>query len=194
MFDFDFKPNNASKQATVPYFDEVKASGGWEGHETSKRMDDLLSELSAAMSKLNGLIINVAEGTYGDRLGFQIHFSIKTGSGQMIPGRLDIACLPLKPTTRRLSHRHSEPLDPRIERTRKMALYMVIKAIKGMWFMEQLSPGFFTLMPAVLNNKGQTLGQLWHTNAGLQALLPPPKSAFQEDVVEGEEISKEKRR
>ncbi len=184
--EFNFKPNTENKQATVPYFDEVQAVGGWEGQATGKRMDDLLSELSAAMSKLNGLIINVTEGTYGDRYGFQIHFSIKTETGRMLPGRLDIACLPLKPTTRRRSYRHTEPLDPRIERTKKMALYMVIKAIKGMWFMEQLSPGFFTLMPAMLNNKGQTLGQLWHTNAGLQALLPPPKTAFEEDVVEGE--------
>lgn len=122
MFSNNFKPE-ADSELKIPFFDHVSAADGWEGHTTSKSIDTLKSELSINLSRLNCIVTGVLGGNFGDRLGYQIHFAIKLPAGGMAPSRLDIACLPISPKTR---HRHGP--DPRIEGTKKMALFMVNKA------------------------------------------------------------------
>ena len=52
-------------------------------------------------------------------------------------------------------------------------------ALEGMWFMQQLSPGFAPLMPFMIaDNQGRTVSQLWAESATMNRLLPPGDSEF----------------
>jgi len=184
---FNFKP--AQKEKKIPFFDDVKASDGWEGHTTSKSIDKLQSEISTNLSLIGCVFSGCIAGTYGDRHGFQIHFAMKDGSGRMIPSRLDISCLPLNPKYRHRSRSYGRgSKDPRIEGTQKMALYMCAKAIKGMYFLNVLSPSFIPFMSLMLNAQNETLGQVWIQSGGLAALMPPKDAKFQSGVVDGEVV------
>lgn len=185
MNTFDFKPKE--EKPVIPFFDDVSATQGWEGHTTSKSLDKLQSEIAQNLTLVGCMFTGCRSGTYGDRHGFQIHFAMKSESGAMIPSRLDIACLPLNPRRRinRTRRSYGRPIkDWRIEATQKMALYMTAKAIKGMYFLNVLSPAFIPFMSLMLNQKGQTLGQLWQERGSLAQLMPPADSEF----VEGEVI------
>ena len=64
----------------------------------------------------------------------------------------------------------------------KMALYMLREAFGGLWFLQQLAPGYAPLIPLLLVEGGKTVGEMW-LDAGLTSnLLPSPDQAF----VEGE--------
>lgn len=181
---FDFKPEQEEKK--IPFFDDVKSSDGWEGHTTSKSLDKLKSEIATNLSLIGCVYSGCMAGTYGDRHGFQIHFSMKDGSGRMIPSRLDIACLPLNPKFRHRSRRYrgSVSVDQRIEGTQKMALYMCAKAIKGMYFLNVLSPSFIPFMSLMLDAQNRTLGQVWIQSGRLATLMPPKDEPF--ETVEGQ--------
>ena len=182
MFNTNFKPETDS-ELKIPFFDDVSAADGWEGHTTSKSIDTLKSELSINLARLNCIVTGVLSGSYGDRLGYQIHFAIKLPEGGMAPSRLDIACLPVSPKRRRRGY----GTDPRIEGTKKMALFMVNKALKGMFFFSVLAPGFIPFMSLMLDNKQRTLGQVWIEQGKLAALMPPKNTVFEEgEVVEAE--------
>lgn len=179
---FDFKPETKAQE--VPFFDDVKSSDGWEGHTTGKNIDKLKQEISVNLSLLGYAFTGCQDGKFGDRYGFQIHFAIKSPDGRMLPSRLDIACLPINPRKRtRTRSRGRGVSDPRIDGTKKMALYMTAKAIKGMYFLNVLSPAFIPFMSLMLNSGNQTLGQMWIQNGQLSPLLPPPSSDF--EVVDG---------
>jgi hypothetical protein len=185
MNTFDFKPKEEIH--VIPFFDDVTAAQGWEGHTTSKSLDKLQSEIATNLTLIGCIFSGCRNGTYGNRQGFQIHFAMKSEAGQMIPSRLDIACLPINPKRRTNHTRHSRggpARDWRIEATQKMALYMTAKAIKGMYFLNVLSPTFIPFMSLMLDQKGQTLGQLWQEQGALAQLMPPADEQF----VEGEII------
>jgi len=102
---------------------------------------------------LNCIVTGFMGGKFGDRHGYQIHFAIRIGNGQLAPSRLDIACLPVDPNKRtRSNYRRQGKGDPREEGTKKMALYMVNKALKGMFFFSVLAPGFVPFMSLMLNS------------------------------------------
>jgi hypothetical protein len=173
----NFKPER-DPEFKVPFFDDVSQADGWEGHTTSKSIDTLVSEISANMSRLNCIVTGVVPGTFGDRYGFQIHFAIRTGNGQLSPSRMDIACLPLRQRTR-----YRSGPDPRIEQTKKMALFMLNKAVKGLFFMSALIPGYIPFMSLMLESKtGSTLGQMWVEHGNFKALQAPPQSDFEEVI------------
>lgn len=174
---FNFKPTD--QEVKLPYFDDVKASDGWEGHATSKGIEKLKQEIQNNLALINCVFISCMSGNYGDRYGFQIHFAMKSNNG-MTPGRLDIACLPLR---KRLRNRTGK--DPRIEGTQKMALYMTAKAIKGMYFLNVLSPAFVPFMSLMLTQSNQTLGQMWIQHGDLAPLLPEPNESFKGNVIDG---------
>jgi len=183
---FNFKPQDDIQK--VPYFDDVKASDGWEGHTTGKSLDKLQSEIATNLSLVGCIFTGCQKGSYGDRHGFQIHFAMKAEGGQGIPSRLDIACLPLNPRKRIHTRRRGKGSgDWRIEATQKMALYMTAKAIKGMYFLNVMSPAYIPFLSLMLDKKGQTLGQQWIQAGQLSALLPPPMQNFKEDgdVIDG---------
>lgn len=177
-----FKPEK-DPEFKVPYFDDVSAADGWEGHTTSKSIDTLCSEISANMSRLNCIVTGILPGTFGDRYGFRVHFAIRSGSGNMNASQMDIACLPLKPSTRRRNRGYGP--DPRIEQTKKMGLFMLNKALKGLWFMSALVPGYIPFMSLMLNKGGSTLGQMWIEHGNFKALQAPPETDFAEGEVIG---------
>lgn len=178
---FDFKPSQGEKES-IPFFDDVTSSEGWEGHATSKSIDKLQSEIAANLSLISCLFTGIQSGMFGERHGFQIHFAMKADGGRMVPSRLDIACLPLNPKKRtRTRSRGRGVSDWRIEATKKMALYMTAKAVKGMYFLSVMSPAFIPFMSQMLDSRGQTLGQSWIQAGKLAALLPSG-----EDFIEGE--------
>lgn len=176
----NFMPENQGVK--LPYFDDVRSSDGWEGHTTSKSIDRLIAEIQNNVALLGYVFVSCQKGMFGDRYGFQVHFAIRAAGGNLLPARLDIACLPLKP--KRLRRREK---DTRVEGTQKMALYMTSKAIKGMYFLSVLSPSFVPFMSLMLaDNKGQTIGDLWVANGSLLSLMPPKDSKFDpNDIVDG---------
>lgn len=186
MFNNNFKPKEEIR--TVPYFDDVKASDGWEGHTTSKTIDKLTSEIATNLTLIGCIFSGCQAGTFGERHGFQIHFLMKSEDGRAIPSRLDIACLPLNPRKRtraRTRSRGKGSQDVRIEGTQKMALYMTAKAIKGMYFLSTLVPAFIPFMSLMLDNHNQTLGQAWMQSGAMAALMPPTDD-FDADVIDAE--------
>lgn len=173
----DFKPDTS--EIKIPYFDDVAAAQGWEGHTTSKSIEKLVSEISTNLSLIGCIFSGCQSGSFGDRLGFQIHFAMKSDAG-LAPARLDIACLPLNPK-RRYHSRGRGSGDPRIDGTKKMALYMTAKAIKGMYFLSALSPDYIPFMSLMLTRGDKTLGHLWQSGGALKALMPPTGSEFKDN-------------
>lgn len=183
----DFIPEQAEQQAKdVPYFDDVTAQDGWQGHTTNKGIDTLKSEIMVSISRLGGLVTGFQRGAFviGDkkRDGFQIHYAIEMPDGAMLQGRLDVAALPVRDR-----HRQRRSLDTRREKSLKMALYMLRNALDGTWFLQQLSPGYAPLMPWMLERaSGKTISQLWSERA-FNNLLPPGDGEFVEGEFEREE-------
>ena len=182
---FNFKPaDNEVKK--VPFFDEVTSADGWEGHTTSKSVDKLISEIANNLTLLGCVFTGFQSGSFGERPGFQIHFAMKAPDGGLIPSRLNIACLPINPR-RRLRYRRGVKHDPRLEGTQKMALYMTAKAIKGMYFLNVLSPAFIPFMSLMLGRGEATLGEAWLQSGSLAQLMPPANSHFDAgEIVDGE--------
>lgn len=173
-----FKPNENRQAVKVPYFEDVRSSDGWEGQGSEKSIDTLKEEVARAVGRLGGFVHHYVEGTYtvGDveRPGLQLFYSLGGA-----PARIDIAGLPTRNPNNRSKNRNS---------SLKMALYMLRNALNGLWFLQQLSPGYAPLMPwMIADSKGNTISQLWAQGSGLKALLPPADSTF-EETVEGEEV------
>lgn len=134
--------------------------------------------LSRRVSRLGGTVTRFVEGAYPGtprRVGFQVFYSIygNGGSGEVYAGRLDVAALPVRSKAKE-------------EASICMMLYMLRDAMNGLWFLQQLSPGYSALMPFLLVNGGdKTVTQLWSQQSAIGKLLPPPGARF----VEGEVIN-----
>lgn len=64
-----------------------------------------------------------------------------------------------------------------------MALYMLRQGLSGLWFLQQLSPGYAALMPWMLTsgkNGEKTITQLWSESQSFSNLLPPGNAEFVE--------------
>lgn len=179
----NFIPEQMKTAENVPYFDDVSGDGGWQGHTTRKTVEALKSEISVVMGRLGGMVTGFQKGVFETnekgRDGFRVHYTIETPDGKLVPGRLDIAALPIRKSTRT---RGSE--NTRKEQSLKMALYMMREAMDGLWFLQQLSPGYAPLMPFMLADKERTVSQLWSESAVMGRLLPPGESEF----VDGEVV------
>ena len=108
-----------------------------------------------------------------ERQGFQIRYTIETNE-KLIPGRMDIAALPNKPRNRN----YRQPRISYEERSLRMSLYMFRNAIDGLWFLQQLSPGYAALMPFMLGDENRTISQIWNESSNLKAIMPPADSEF----------------
>jgi hypothetical protein len=181
----NFIPEQPKIVSEVPYFDDVTSDAGWQGYSTTKSMETLKSEIVQAVSRLGGIVNGFQKGKFliGDqhREGFRVFYTIESGNGQMIPGRIDIAALPVK---RSNSYRKHSSYEKRLESSLKMALYMLRNSFDGLWFLQQLSPGFAPLMPFMLTKNDLTVSQLWSESSIMNNLLPPADS----DFVDGEVI------
>lgn len=174
----NFIPEQPKQAVKVPYIEDVTRDEGWQGYATTKSIKTLQSEVVGSISRLGGLVSNFQRGTFQveaqSREGFQIHYAVQTPNGQLVPGRLDIAALPVRDKFN----------DARKDKSLRMALYMLRMALDGMWFMQQLSPGYAALMPWMLADKNKTVSQLWSESSIMSRLLPPGEGDFIEGEVE----------
>ena len=169
MFSFQAEDK---KTIRVPYFEDASRDEGWQGHTTTKSIKTLQSEIGNAVGRLGGIVSGYQQGMFQiddvNRDGFQIHYSIQNPNGEYVPGRLDIAALPVR----------SKHDKNKKDKSLRMALFMLRNALDGMWFMQQLSPGYAALMPWMIVSEGKTVSQLWSESPIMSRLLPPGESEF----------------
>lgn len=174
---FSFTPEE-HKAVKVPYYDDVSREQGWQGYTTGKSVETLQAEIVKAFARLGGIVSGFQRGAFQidqqTREGFRVHYSIQSPNG-FIPGRLDVAALPVR----------SKYDEKKKDKTLRMALYMLRTSLEGMWFIQQLSPGYAPLMPWMLAEGDKTITQLWAETSIMNRLLPPAESEF----VEGEIVS-----
>lgn len=166
----NFIPDKDEAQQ-VPYFEDAREDQGWRGQRTGKSLDQLEKEVGDAVGRLGGFVRFFQKGTFHtgglERAGLQLHYTVE---GRI--ARLDIAALPTRNKTNR-------------EKSLKMALFMLRDGLDGMWFFQQLSPGYAPLMPFMIaDNEGHTISQLWAESAVMKKLLPPPGADF--DVIDAD--------
>jgi hypothetical protein len=173
----NFVPEQPKDIQQVPYFDDVTKEAGWQGQATEKNIATLQSEIIVAIGRLGGLVTGFQKGTFDTgkvkREGFRIHYAVEASDGSHVPGRIDIAALPVRPDTTR-----SNSIDRRRQASLKMALYMLRMALDGTWFLQQLSPGYAALVPFMLGQGDKTLSQMWSESPIMNRLLPPGEEEF----------------
>lgn len=169
----NFIPEQPKEAQSVPYFEDATSADGWQGQSTTKSVKALQSEIREAISYLGGEIISFQSGRFDeiDREGFLIRYVMVSPDGRELPGRINIAALPLRAFSPR---KHDQTL--------RMALYMVHLALKGVWFLQQLSPGFSALVPFMMGPGNKTISELW-AEGPMNNLLPP---GGDDDFIEGE--------
>ncbi len=173
----------------VPFFKNAKAADGWAGHTTGKTLKKLISEIEAVLSLLDGKIIKFNKGTYpgkNPRDGYHIHY-VMVVDEEINKGIIEIAALPIeKPNW--MSIQKEKTYKKQREQSLRMALFMVRDALKGMWYLQQLSPGLIALLPFMeIDNTGKNLSRLWGERSKLKQLLPPSGDGeFELETVEGE--------
>ena len=171
----NFIPEQPKNIGEVPFFEDVNSTDGWMGQTTTKSIETLKSEITSAISHLGGMVVGFQRGTFllsgKNREGFRIHCTIDDNKGKLIPIQVEIAALPVKETVtyRRGGMRSKEH---RQDASLRMSLFMFRDAIRGLWFLQQLSPGYAPLMPFILVGKNQTLSQLWSESPIMSKLLP----------------------
>ena len=172
----NFVPES-QKAVEVPYFEDVSRDEGWQGYSTTKPIKKLQAEIGDAIGRLGGIVSSFQRGTFliddKTREGFRVHYSIQNPNMQLVLGRIDIAALPVR----------NKRDETKKDKSLRMALYMLRNALDGMWFMQQLSPGYAALMPWMIADGDQTVSQLWSASPIMSNLLPPPESEF---IIEGE--------
>lgn len=163
----DFIPEQPTDVVEVPFYEDVKGDGGWQGHRTRKSERLLQGEISKAVSRLGGMVTGFQKGAFGSRVGYRIHYTVSRPGGELWPGRMDIAALPVRN-------------KGNMEKSLIMSLYMVRNTLDGSWFLQQLSPGFIPLLPWMLvpGKKGKNFTEQMTDDGMLQ--LPTG------DVVDGE--------
>ncbi len=106
----------------------------------------------------------------------------------MVKGKMEIAALPVeKPEYMGYGSRAKNTYKKQRDESLKMALYMLRDSLKGMWYLQQLSPGFAALMPfMIVGDSGETISQLWSKQETFSNLLPPGEADFEADILEGD--------
>lgn len=177
----NFIPEQPKTSKQVPYFDDVLSEDGWVGQTTGKTTESLKSIITQAISRLGGFVTGFQKGTFNmgsgiARDGYRITYTIESSNGRMQPGVIEIAALPVRAG-------RSSSFEARKEKSLKMALYMIGQTLNGLWYLEQLSPGYAPLMPFMIEPKsGKTITQLWSENSTMNNLLPSGDG----DFVDGE--------
>lgn len=174
----NFIPEQPKNSASVPYFDDATKEDGWQGQATTKSIRALQAEIIEAVSRLGGLVVSFQRGSFqgevGNRDGFRVHYVVQAADGRQVPGRIDIAALPVKPDTYR-----SNSVEKRRDQSLRMALFMLRTALEGTWFLQQLSPGYSALVPFMLGSgTDKTISELWSESSIMNNLLPPGDEEF----------------
>lgn len=98
---FNFIPSENDNGIEVPYFEDARADyAPYYRSIDNTPLQSAKAQVGAEMAKLGAGVSRIVEGYFDDlsprRYGFQIHYFY----GGM-PGRLDVACLPLRNKTAR---------------------------------------------------------------------------------------------
>lgn len=173
----DFIPEQQESSKEVPFYEDATSIDGWQGQSTEKTLERLKSDLVTSISRLGATVSAFQKGSFqaGDkkREGFRIFYTVESPTGKMIPGRIDIAALPVKN-----EYRTQRTYGSRCEKSLKMALFMLKISVDGLWFLQQLSPGFAGLMPFMLMDEKRTVSQVWMESRTMSNLLPPADADF----------------
>jgi len=170
---------NEPEACDIPYFDELRAVDGWQGHATNKSYETLKSDVAVAMAKLDGVIHGIQRGIYEingvERPGVVIHYSIESPDGQMAYGRLDIAAPPVKkPSIGKHSATYEKRLKSKRDKSLRMALYNVVQIFKAQGILKQMNPSYIPLMPWLLADGDQTITEKFALAGMGNLALPAP--------------------
>ena len=182
-----FIPDEQTFDEPVPLLDEARADDGWKGQSTDKSVAKLRSEISSEIGRLGGTMTRWIRGDYEmddgtERPGIEIGYSIATEDGRVFLGRINVAALPFKISTRR---QDSDKLNRnKAEKSLRMALFNVRDALQASRILQVLSPGYAGLMSWLLpdSNDDRTISQMWGESMGLKALPAPDKDGDVVDV------------
>jgi len=189
----EFIPETDDREIQVPYYDEVigHSDEGWSGHTSKKTISGFKSEISAALGRLGATVTGFQRGKIKDentglsREAIRIHYAVANEHGDMWPGQIDIAALPVN----RKRCKSEESYRNKIDKSLRMAMFMTLTALQGSWNMRVLSPGFSPLMPWMLTEDGDTFSQRWEQSLsveGISKMLPEPTINGSPDVVDGD--------
>jgi len=165
-----------NKEPTIPWFEEVTSESGIKGHYTKKSIEELKTEIKAAMSRLGGGVKTFMSGTYETepkRYGYLINFAY--GSRE---GRIEIAALPMEKET-----------EGKRKRALKQALFTAREMLEAQFNSGLLVPGSAPLIPYLLDDQGRTLSEAMAAAENIPLLSPPMSEQVKSgggDVVDGE--------
>lgn len=188
----EFIPEADNKKVSIPYYDDVagKSNKGWSGHTTNKTIDNLESEITVALGRLGAIVTGFQRGHFIDensghkRQATRIHYTVSNSQGELWPGVIDIASLPVDKD--RAQNDNSYQI--KLKKALKMALFMALTAFQGAWNMKILSPGYSPLMPWMVTDTGETFSKRWESSlntGGFAGLLPAPQAESDSNVVDG---------
>lgn len=175
-----FTPNTEGLQS-VPYFEDVSGKKGFRGFSTGKKETTLIAEITAAVSNLGGLVVDVQQGKFSDdtrkvRHGYKFTFSMPgPGNQGRVMAEIQVAALPLRKWT---TQKESQ--------SKKMALFVLRDWLESAFNFQQCTPVTAAiLIPFMLNASGETLSSSYLTGT-MNNLLPAPDK--ENEYVEGEEV------
>lgn len=170
-----FVPDEAEKKKEI-YFEDATRDAGYAGYTSKRSEDTLISEITTALNRLGCKLTNWHTGKFVDefqnsRRGFVFEFTSPGKHGNM-PGIIRVAALPLRQYT-----------DTKDAQSRRMALFQLRDYLVAAFQFSTMSIGFAPIVPFMLNDKGETVSEVWLERFDPSRTLPAPA----DDVVESEQ-------
>ncbi len=185
----EFIPESKDIDIDVPFYDDVlgHSEEGWSGHTVGDTVNGLKSKISAALGRLDAMVVSFQRGQFKDektgllRQAIRIHYTVASGN-DLWPGTIDIAALPVE----RKRSRDNDSYENKLDKSLRMALYMTLTALQGAWNMKILSPGYAPLIPWMIapESDGKTFSQTWQDFTKDKLLSAPEMK--EAEVVDGE--------
>lgn len=142
-------------EAKVPYLEDARADYAPYYQPTNQSLSKAKNSIIAEMSKLGGTVLHFKEGHFGNRRGFVIEFMLNG-----VPGRIKVACLPIKRVT---------PI--KLDRARIQALLNIRDWLKTAVTSMIFSPGNNPLVPHLLVKPDMTFIEMLSDKAGINVPL-----------------------
>lgn len=183
-----FVPDEPKKSPPIPYFEDLTGEAGFRGYSTQKSIRTLQSEVSQAIARLDGYLVDVQTGNFMDeknrkRAGFVFVFTMPAPGGNgSVMAEIKVAAFPLRKWTLQKE-----------EQSKKMVLFVLRNWLEAVWNFQRVTPtAVATLIPFMLGKDGETLSDAWISGRITGGLLmsgeEKPPQEF-EEVVEGKEIT-----
>lgn len=170
-----FVPDEAKKKNAI-YFEDATRDAGYAGYTSKRSEDTLISEITTSLNRLGCKLTNWYTGKFVDefkntRRGFVFEFTSPARTGGNLPGIIRVAALPLRQFT-----------DTKDAQARRMALFQLRDYLVAAFQFSTMSVGFAPIVPFMLNDKGETVSEVWLERFDPGHTLPAPA----DDVVESE--------